>query len=308
MSIPRIGVNEIGTQPISTRNIWDVKVTDTYTTEIPNVYIPSWMVTQPSINHLIPPIVVQIGNPIVDMPGCVTMHPDNKRHKNNIPIDKNLVENDDGNAMTLCPDGSYPSYDAMNYEPDQLLMTYESKAPPVAPPPEPEVNTPETPKLPETEGDPECPGPTSPRIGSIGPNEKEKVVGHELQDTPQGKICVALYEDIGIVEQFLPSAQVASTTATIAVVATSSALLAKPLADLLLKVFKPVIKQAMGKINKLLGKTPYKPTQAELKTNEYRVKKGLLGINFAKDYAKRMKSEKKREKEQQKRLKDYKKK
>ena len=37
-------------------------------------------------------------------------------------------------------------------------------------------------------------------------------------------------------------------------------------------------------------------------------KKGLVGINFAKDHAKRMKSEKKREKEQEKRLKDYKKK
>ncbi len=35
---------------------------------------------------------------------------DQKLHKNNIPIDKDLVENDDGNAMTLCPDGSYPHY------------------------------------------------------------------------------------------------------------------------------------------------------------------------------------------------------
>ena len=64
----------------------------------------------------------------------------------------------------------------------------------------------------------------------------------------------------------------------------------------------------LTKVNKALGKTPYKPTQSELKTNEYRVKKGLVGINFAKDYAKKMKNEKKREKEQQKRLKDFKKK
>ena len=64
----------------------------------------------------------------------------------------------------------------------------------------------------------------------------------------------------------------------------------------------------MNKVNKILGKTPYKPTQAELRTNEYRVKKGLVGINFAKDHAKRMKSEKKSEKEQEKRLKVLKKK
>ena len=307
MSIPNIGINEIGT-----RNIWNVqniKVAETYTNNIPNVYIPSWMVTQPNVDYLLPPIVVNIGNPIVDMPGCVTMHKDNKRHKNNIPIDKSLVDNDSGNAMTLCPDGSYPSYNAMNYEPDQLLMTYESKAPPVAPPPEPELNTPETPSIPPAEGDPECPGPTSLRIGAVGPSEKEKVVGHELQKTPQGTwVCVELYEDIGVVEAYLPSAAVATTTASIAAVAGASALLAKPLADLLLRVFKPAIKQVMTKVNKALGKTPYKPTQAELKTNEYRVKKGLVGINFAKDHAKRMKSEQKREKEQQKRLNDYKKK
>ena len=183
----------------------------------------------------------------------------------------------------------------MNYEPEQLLMTYESEPPPVAPPEDPDLTTPETPSIPKAEGDPECPGPTSLRIGAIGPSEKEKVVGHELQKTPQGTwVCVELYEDIGIVEAYLPSAAVATTTASIAAVAGASALLAKPLADLLLKVFKPAIKQVLGKVNKALGKTPYKPTQSELKTNEYRVKKGLLEIPFAKNHAKRMKAEKKK--------------
>ena len=279
-------------------------------TAIPNVYVPRWMTTQPNVQYLIPPVVINIGNPVVDIPGCVKMHKDNKKHKTGVPIDKDLVENDSKNAMTLCPDGSYPSYDAMNYEPDQLIITRETEAPPVAPPPEPEINTPETPNIPKA-GDekPDCPGPTSLRIGAVGPSEKEKVVGHELQKTPQGTwVCVELYEDIGIVEAYLPSAAVATTTASIAAVAGASALLAKPLADLLLRVFKPAIKQVLNKVNKILGKTPYKPTLSEIKTNEYRVKKGLVGINFAKDHAKRMKSEKKREKEQQKRLNDFKKK
>ena len=310
MSIPKIGINQIGTPKLGTQNIWNVEVADTYTTEIPNVYIPSWMTNQPNVDNLIPPIVVNIGNPVVDIPGCVKMHKDNKKHKTNIPIDKNLIEDDPKNAMTLCPDGSYPSYNAMNYEPDQLTITTETKAPPVAPPPEPDIDTPETPSIPKT-GDekPDCPGPTSLRIGAVGPSEKEKVIGHELQKTQQGTwVCVELYEDINIVEQYLPSAQVAMTTASIAGVAGASALLAKPLADLLLRVFKPAIKQVLGKVNKALGKTPYKPTQSELRTNEYRIKKGLVGIPFAKDHAKRIKSEKKREKEQQKRLNDYKKK
>ena len=270
MTIPRI------------RNI-DTREINIQETTIPNVYVPNWMTVQPNVDYLIPPVVINIGNPVVDIPGCVKAHKDNKQHKTGIPFDKDLVENDAKNAMTLCPDGSYPSYDAMNYEPDQLTITYESKAPPVAPPPEPDLNTPETPSIPKTEGDPECPGPQSLRIGAVGPSEKEKVIGHELQKTPQGTlICVELYEDINIAEQYLPSAQVAMTTASIAAVAGASALLAKPLADLLLRVFKPAIKQVLGKVNKILGKTPYRPTQSELRTNEYRIKKGLTALKFGK--------------------------
>ncbi len=73
-----------------------------------------------------------------------------------------------------------------------------------------------------------------------------------------------------------------ATTGGIAVVATTSALLAKPLADLLLKVVKPLVKKTIGKIQKMLGKTPHRPTVSEIQTNQYREKKGLLAINFAK--------------------------
>ena len=271
MSIPVIKVNNINTYSIP---------------DVQNVYIPRWMTTQPNVDYLIPPVIINIGNPIVDIPGCVKMHKDDKRHKNNIPIDKNMIENDPKQAMTLCPDGSYPTYDAMNYEPEQLIMTYETKAPPVAPPPEPDIDTPETPSIPKT-GDEEvpCPGPNAPRIGDVAQNQKEKVSGYELQKDPANpakEICVILYEDISAIEAYLPSANVATTTAAIATVAGASALLAKPLADLLLRVFKPAIKQVLNKVDKILGKTPYRPTQSEIRTNEYRVKKGLVGINFAK--------------------------
>ena len=121
MTIPRIrNINTIETYQIP---------------DVANVYIPRWMTTQPNVDYLLPPVVINIGNPIVDIPGCVKAHKDNKKHKTGIPIDKDLVENDEGNAMTLCPDGSYPHYDAMNYEPEQLLMTYEQKPPVVPPPP-----------------------------------------------------------------------------------------------------------------------------------------------------------------------------
>ena len=180
--------------------------------------------------------------------------------------------------MTICPDGEYPTYDAMNYEPEQLTIIRETPPPPVAPPPDP----PGTPETPDTGSvapeDPPCPGPNQPREGTLGPNEKEKVSGYELQPDPVNpgrKICVILYEDIGAVEQYLPSAQVATTTAAIATVAGASALLAKPLADLLLRVFRPAIKQVLTKVNAILGKSPVKPSRQMIQANEYRKKKNL---------------------------------
>ena len=240
-------------------------------------YVPQWQITQPYIPNVYP-VTNHMGFPIVNIPGCVAMHKDNKRHENGLPIEKGLVTNDPDGAMTVCPDGSYPTFEAMNYEPEQLVIIREQEAPPVAPPPDP-PGAPETPDTGEsTPKDPLCPGPNAQRIGSLGPNEKEKISGYELQPDPVNpgrKICVVLYEDIGPVEQYLPSAQVATTTAVIATVAGASALLAKPLADLLLRVFRPAIKQALTKVNAILGKTSTKPSRQMIQANEYRKKRNL---------------------------------
>ena len=218
--------------------------------------IPNWQIRQPYVPNFYP-VTNHLGFPIVDIPGCVKMHKDNKRHRNGVPIDKDLVANDPGAAMTVCPDGSYPSYDAMNYEPEQMTIIREQKAPPIAAPPDP-PGTPETPDTGDTgPKEPPCPGLNAQRIGDIAQNQTEKVSGFELQADPANpgrKICVVLYEDIGAVEQYLPTAQIASTTAVIATVATGSALLAKPLADLMLRVFRPAIKKAVGTVQKILGK------------------------------------------------------
>ena len=53
----------------------------------------------------------------------------------------------------------------------------------------------------------------------------------------------------------LPAAGTVVTTSSIAVVATASALMAKPLADILLKVIKPTVKKVMKKIAAIRGKT-----------------------------------------------------
>ena len=218
--------------------------------------IPNWQIRQPYVPNVYP-VTNHLGFPIVNIPGCVAMHKDNKRHNNGVPIDKGLVQQDPKGAMTICPDGSYPSYNAMDYEPEQLIITRETPPPPVAPPPDPPGN-PETPETSDAgPKDPDCPGPNSQRIGDVAQNQTEKVSGFELQPDPVNpgrKICVVLYEDITAVEQFLPTPQIASTTAVIATGATGSALLAKPLADLLLRVFRPAIKKAIGTVQKILGK------------------------------------------------------
>ena len=64
-------------------------------------------------------------------------------------------------------------------------------------------------------------------------------------------------ENLSIPDQIvqnIPNPGVVTTTASIAVVATTSALLAKPLADLLLKVVKPTVKKVIKKIAAIRGK------------------------------------------------------
>ena len=240
---------------------------------IPQIFVPqldgrSWLYKVPVVRSNNPPVTLQLGFPIVDLPGCVESHPDDKIGANNLPLDRNLVNDDPDGVKILCPNGEYPSYNALNFEPEQIVPTTSAPPPPVAPP-APEI--PNTGDIVSTKKETECPAPNQPRIGDVAQNQKEKVSGYELRDG----ICVILYEDIGIVEQYLPSAQVVATTGGIAVVATTSALLAKPLADLLLKVIKPVVKKVIAKIQKILGKEQRRPTRSEIQTKKYRQQKGL---------------------------------
>mgnify|MGYP003128842364 FL=1 len=221
------------------------EIRDIRNVEVRDINVPSWMTTPPRLPSA-PPVTVEIGVPIIDIPGCVEAHLDNKKGTN----DK-LADDDPKGARVFC-DGNMPSFNPIDYNPEELQYTQPPPKPPVVRPPEvpaPEIPKDATPPKVETK-EVECPPPNALRIGDVAQNQKERVSGYEIQNG----ICVTLYEDIPIVEQYLPSAQVASTTAAIAVTAASSALLAKPLADLLLKVFKPVIKKVITKISKIRGK------------------------------------------------------
>ena len=249
-------------------NIQGVRMSDI---RIPNVFVPNWQTQQPSVDHLVPPVVLHIGNPIVDIPGCVKAHQDNQYHKSGLPVDRNLVQDDPDKAMIVC-DATVPSYDAMNYEPEQLIITRETPPPVVAPPPE--VDPPEVPPTGDLGGEEEvpCPGPGQLRVGDLTQAGDEKVIGHELSE--DGKVCVTLYEPTSPVEKFLPSVNQSTTTVAIAVLATAGAA-ATPL---LLRVIKPIIKKATDFVKKKLGKDIKKPSRAEIMADEYRAKKGLPPI------------------------------
>ena len=248
-----------------------IHVDNVNTVQIPNVFVPNWQQYQPTVDHLIPPVVVNIGNPIIDMPGCVKMHRDNQYHKSGLPVDRNLVEDDPEQAMIVC-DATIPSYDAMNYEPEQLIIQREQEVPAIAPPPE--VDPPEVPDTGGLGSDEEvaCPGPSQLRVGDLTQAGDEKVIGHELSE--DGKVCVTLYEDTTPVEKFLPSVNQSTTTVAIAVLATAGAA-ATPL---LLRIIKPIIKKLTDTIKKKLGKGVRKPSRAEIMADEYRAKRGLPPI------------------------------
>ena len=246
---------------------------------IPNITIPNvvvsnqqWIYGIPSIPSNHPPVTLQIGFPIVEIPGCVKMHQDNKNHVSKLPFDKDLVNQDEKGTTTLCPHGEYPTYEAMEYTPEQLIIQRETPPPPVSPPPE--IEPPEIPDTGNVGGKEEvpCPGPAQLRVGDITQSGDERVVGHRLVDN--GKTCETLYEPTTPVEKFLPSINQTTTTVAIAVVATAGAA-ATPL---LLRVFKPVITKIWKTIQKKLGKKDQLPTRAEIQTNKYREKKGLPPI------------------------------
>ena len=240
-------------------NVSDVNVPRIHTHEIPYTNIPIHQV----------PVTLQIGNPIVDMPGCVDMHQDNKNHVSRLPIDKDLVNQDPKGSVTLCPNGEYPSYNAMDYEPEQLIIQKETPPPPVAPPPE--VDPPEVPDTGNVGSKEEipCPGPAQLRVGDVTQSGDERVVGHRLIDN--GKTCETLYEPTTVLEKYVPPVNQVTSVTALAVVATAGAA-ATPL---LIRVIKPVIKKLWTTIQKKLGKDVKEPSRELKRTNAYRQKKGL---------------------------------
>ena len=240
---------------------------------IPNINIQqigvrTWLYQIPAIPNNHPPVTLQLGFPIVELPGCVESHQDNKINSSNLPLDRDLVNDDPNGVTTLCPNGQYPSYEAMNFEPEQVVPTAPAPPPPVAPP---------APEIPPTgdlgvETETPCPGPSQLRVGDVTQSGDERVIGHRL--LKDGKPCETLYEPTTTLEKYIPPVNQISTVTALAVVATAGAA-ATPL---LIRIIRPVVKKIWATIQKKLGKEVKRPTMSEVKTNKYREKKGLPPI------------------------------
>jgi len=225
----------------------DIRINDIQINTIPTYDFNNTSTSLP----LAAPVVVNIGVPVVNIPGCVEATETNTAKNNQ------LREDDTNGLVTYC-DSGVPNFNPISYEPNQMIMT----GPPVVGGTN-SPDSPEVPPAPEVTPPPiasavvECPTPAQEAkepVGTYVEGYRKKVIEYKLS----GNECIQITEAVGIPEQIiagLPSGGQVASVGGIAVIATTSALLAKPLADLLLKVVKPTVKKVIKKIAKIRGKT-----------------------------------------------------
>ncbi|AOO10522.1 hypothetical protein RW03080701_153 [Synechococcus phage S-RIM8] len=230
-------IRDIGTRGIQIRQLDIPPVIDTLNT------------TSTSLPPA-PPVVVNIGVPVVDIPGCVEAHETNSKSK--------TVGGDDPKGLVTYCDSGVPSYNPINFEPNQIVPTRPSGVDTrqkEKPKPPGQVELP--PAAPPATAKVDCPTPAQAAkepVGTYIEGFRKKVTDYQLV----GNQCIQITEPVPLPEQIvagLPAAGTVVTTSSIAVVATASALMAKPLADILLKVIKPTVKKVMKKIAAIRGKT-----------------------------------------------------
>lgn len=210
--------------------------------------LPSYLISPTVSLPQTPPVTTLIGTPIIDIPGCVEAHESNNSNDN-------LIQDDPRGILTFC-DSGLPSFNPIQFEPNRMILTPvpqipKSEGPKPNVPPTPEINPP-----PVTTAAIECPTPlqdTKEPVGTYINGYRDKIIEYKLI----GNECVQITESVGIPQQIiagLPSGGQVVSVGGIAVIATTSALIAKPLADILLKVVKPTIKKVIKKIAKMRGK------------------------------------------------------
>ena len=203
------------------------------TIEIPEISIPEIKIDLPL--H-IPYQVLNVPPPSIKLPGCV------KYHRDASPKNTALYDDDPTGTMISCPYGSMPTFQPMLYDRRRLDIV-ESKEQENRQETNETIESPTVkPELPKEKKKiviPECPGPKDQRVGDYRNAKKlEIVVGHRLDKTE----CITLYEDVPFKDQYIPSANQFVGVFSLALVGAS--------APLVLQLVRPLVKQAVSKLQK----------------------------------------------------------
>ena len=91
--------------------------------DIPIHTIPDYLKDPPQAIPPVVPVTQEVGVPIVNIPGCVEAHESNNK--------SNKVGIDDENGLVTYCDGQTPSFNPINYNPDEMefCLLYTSPSP-----------------------------------------------------------------------------------------------------------------------------------------------------------------------------------
>ncbi len=206
MEIPEIGIREIN---------------------IPEVYIPE--IYNPN------PVLPIPTNLEIDVAGCTYQHRDIKNTGNT-----QLLLDDPNGVFTTC-DSVFPSFNPIDYTPDQLIITEEipisSEQPAM-----PENKTPEVqqPKEKEEIKLEPCPSKNDLRIGSFVNEKKLERIKDYIRE--ENGDCTTIYEKVDFKDQYIPEFSTVVSTTLIASVAATT--------PLILNAIKPLVKNIIKKLTK----------------------------------------------------------
>ena len=200
---------------------------------IPDLNIPDIQI-QPIFDFTKPVDIIPL---TINVPGCTYQHRDIKNTGN-----RNLLLDDPNGVFTVC-DAPFPSFNPMNYQPNNLIMSEDTpiqSTDPEIPEPKPPVT--QNPVEKKEEFFIKCPdSEKDQRVGDFRNDKRlERVIGHKLNE--DGSKCITLYEDTSFTEQYIPNVPAVTNAAAIAVVAAST--------PILINIVKPLVKQVMTKLTK----------------------------------------------------------
>ena len=226
--------------------------------EIPDIQIQDidipWIQTRivnyPILTAPEVPVSVPIGFPIIEMP-CVEVR--KAEYENEA-----LLTNDKEGNVTYCSGSGVPAFTPINYTPEELVLTEEAQPQRYEEPETPATDEPP----PSTPKSTDCPPPDAQPVGTKVPDGKgtKEITGYQLI----GNRCVTQYSEVSFPEQIIdaiPSVPQVVTTGTIAVVATAAA----ASTPFLLRIVKPLVKQVVTRVKKILGqKTEVRSTRERM--------------------------------------------